>query len=286
MKQFLTNITVRLGTTRRKLAVWGAAILLGLLLVTPAQAILGVGDLVYDAACFKELVSIEFQLIGANGQLASQLAQLIQTFKLLKHSQLALGSRGSWVALAQQLSNSAVRDIHGESAQIGWVVNGGGGNPQAAWANGTLGLNGTGFLVNQQPGASVHLSNAASIEMTDAFGADAIKTVGDMRQSQLQISQAVDSLQAQEQALDDDSNTPVAQANITNAALMQLIKLQQGAAAVHTSTLEQLAISNTWQRNAAAEATNFYGQTITYRSTVPSDYGGGASTTLSTFLMP
>jgi hypothetical protein len=218
------------------------------------------------------------QLVAAYALQGMQYNAFIQS---VKH----LGSRPSLaINSALQLTNTVMRDIHGESVAIGRVVNGQGGSPQQAWASGTVALNGNGYLTTQAPG-SVHLSNAASVNMTDAFSADALQAVGAHRQNQLQITAAVNALQAQANALDDDSNTPVAQQNITNAAILQLIKLQQSNAAVNAAILQQLTIANTWQRNAVADRSNSYDHMIAVRSAQIADYKG-SSATVSTYLMP
>ena len=186
------------------------------------------------------------QLVAAYALQGTQYQSFLQS---MKH----LGSRPALsIRSVVQLGDTAMRDINGESAAIGRVVNGQGDNPQVAWASATVPLAGTGYLMSQRPG-SVHLSNAASVNMTDAFSADAILAVGDHRQNQLDTTAAIHALEVQAQALDDDSNTPVAQQNITNAAIVHSIKLQQSSAAVNAAILQQLVIANTWRRNAVAD---------------------------------
>ena len=92
------------------------------------------------------------------------------------------------------------------------------------------------------------------------------------------MNSAVSSLEQRQQSLSDADNSPVAQQNITNAALLQLLRLHQSASALHAATLEQLTVANTWQRNAAVEASNTYGKAIASRQTAPPDFAGAGDT--------
>ena len=216
-----------LGAVAVALLVWPAAGFIGVPAPTPT------GLAVFDSAGLFMWTSI--------------LTQAITEYEMLKHSLQSLNIRHGSILEWVQIGNTVMRDIHGESLAIGAIVNGLPGNPQAAWANATVGLT-SAFLAMETPGSSVHLSNAASVNMTDAFSADAIATVGGLRATQMDITKAITDLQAQADALDEDTNTPVAQQNITNAAIMQSIKLQQTNASLLGAAVQQLAIGNTWQR--------------------------------------
>jgi hypothetical protein len=230
-------------------------------------------------------VATEVTQLCNHAQLAAAYVLQGTQYQSFLQSMKHLGSRPALsIRSVVQLGDTAMRDINGESAAIGRVVNGRGDNPQVAWASATVPLAGTGYLMSQRPG-SVHLSNAASVNMTDAFSADAILAVGAHRQNQLDTMAAVNALQAQAEALDDDSNTPVAQQNITNAAILQLIKLQQSSDAVNAAILQQLVIANTWRRNAVADGSNSYDHATAVRSVQTADYQA-PSATIRTYRMP
>ena len=236
-----------------------------------ARAIFGVGDLVFDPTAVE-------QLISEVGQAVKIYNEAVTTYNLLQSELRMISNRSTWLALATSLRNTVIQDIHGEATLIGGVVNGTGGNPQQAWQNATARFRDIAFLAGETPGDSVHLSSAASIEMTDGFAQDALANLGDFRRLQSQVNSAVSSLEQREQSLSDADNSPVAQQNITNAALLQLLRLHQSASALHAATLEQLTVANTWQRNAAVEASNTYGKAIASRQSAPPDFAGAGDT--------
>jgi hypothetical protein len=256
----------------QRLALFGLLLLM-LLCSFPRQAtaIFGIGDVVFDPTAVE-------QLIAEVGQAVRIYNQAVTTYNLLQSELRMISNRSTWLALATSLRNTVVQDIHGEANLMGAVVNGAGGNAQQAWQNATARFRDIAFLAGETPGDSVHLSSAASIEMTDGFAQDALANLGDFRRLQPQVNSAISSLEQREQSLSDADNTPVAQQNITNAALLQLIRLHQSDAALHAATLEQLTVANTWQRNAAVEASNTYGAAIVSRQAAPSDFAGAGNT--------
>ena len=207
--------------------------------------------------------------------LAAQYAVQGRHFDVFAASLQPLGNRSRFATSSLQLGSPAVVDIHGEAAPIARVVNGYGGDPYAAWSAGTVRMNAS-YLQSEQPG-SAHLSSAASVNLVDSFGTDAVRTAGDMRREQANTLSAVQALQQQSAALDSSANTPVAQQNITNAALMQVINNQATSQSAQVAVLEQLVIANTWQRNAAASAANNYAHQLGARSANTADLSGLSS---------
>jgi hypothetical protein len=250
-----------------------ALLLTALLCSFPRQAaaILGIGDIVFDPTSYAELVE---QLTQA----VKEYNQAVTTYNLLKDELRIISDRNSWVAVATSLPNTAIQDIAGESAMTMSTVNGVPANAPAAWKKATAQLNDTAYLSGEAAGKSPHLSNAASIEIVDGFGADSLNNLGQFRAIQPKLNSAIASLEQRQRSLADADNSPVAQQNITNAALLQLIRMHQSAATLHAATLEQLTVANTWQRNAAAETSNIYGAAITSRKTKLADIAGVADT--------
>jgi hypothetical protein len=229
------------------------------------------GDVVFDPTAVGELIDQLNQAV--------RLYNLeLTTYNLLKSELQSIKTRGPWTAVATALQHIPMHDINGESDLVASVVNGVSDNVPAAWKKATSILNDTAYLAHEVAGNSPHLSNAASIEMVDGFAQDSLANLGQFRKIQPQLSGAIGSLEQRQQSLADADNTPVAQQNITNAALLQLIRMQQSAANLHAATLEQLTVANTWQRNAAAEASDIYGAAITSRKSKLADIAGVANT--------
>ena len=57
----------------------------------------------------------------------------------------------------------------------------------------------------------------------------------------------------------DDDNSEIAQLNLVNGAQAAGLHEQRSQGALHACLVEQNIISNSWQRNAAAESLNIFG---------------------------
>jgi hypothetical protein len=114
--------------------------------------------------------------------------------------------------------------------------------------------------------------------MTDAFATDALHTIGTFRDNEPMLTTALANLQTAQESTDPADNTPVAQQNISNGILLQLLKLQLSTASLHAVISEQLAAANSWQRNTAAEAITMESTAINSRNSAPADYSNTAAT--------
>jgi type IV secretion system protein TrbJ len=256
---------------------------LSLLLVIPtcAYAIFGIGDIVYDPSNFAEAV----EEVAQDIQLVRQ---AIQTYDLLK-SELQMISSRPWQTLATALDSIDIQDLGpGASAAaqaIATAVNGV-SDARAAWSNATLSM--PIDVVNAALSPALKNTSApaatTAVQMTDAFATDALRTIGLFRKNEPTLMTAIANLQMAQESTDPDDNTPVAQQNLTNGILLQLLKLQQSAASLHAVVTEQLAAANSWQRNTAAEAITMQSGAISFRTSAPADYAN-TSTTLTNYLI-
>lgn len=256
---------------------------LSLLLVIPtcAYAIFGIGDIVYDPSNFAEAV----EEVAQDIQLVRQ---AIQTYDLLK-SELQMISSRPWQTLATALDSINIQDLGpGASAAaqaIATAVNGV-SDARAAWSNATLSM--PIDVVNAALSSALNNTSApaatTAVQMTDAFATDALRTIGLFRKNEPTLMTAIANLQMAQESTDPDDNTPVAQQNLTNGILLQLLKLQQSAASLHAVVTEQLAAANSWQRNTAAEAITMQSGAISFRTSAPADYAN-TSTTLTNYLI-
>jgi hypothetical protein len=256
---------------------------LSLLVVIPtcADAIFGIGDIVYDPSNFAEAV----EEVAQDIQLVRQ---AIQTYDLLK-SELQMISSRPWQTLATALDSINIQDLGpGASAAaqaIATAVNGV-SDARAAWSNATLSM--PIDVVNAALSSVLNNTSApaatTAVQMTDAFATDALRTIGLFRKNEPTLMTAIANLQMAQESTDPDDNTPVAQQNLTNGILLQLLKLQQSAASLHAVVIEQLAAANSWQRNTAAEAITMQSGAISFRTSAPADYAN-TSTTLTNYLI-
>ena len=277
-----SNITARCRPHARNfIIVVSLTLALVCLIPRPAYAIFGFGDIVYDPSNFAEAVAQVEQDIKL-------VAQGLQTYDLLK-SELRMIQQRPWQTLATQLGSIAVADLGPEArpeAQALATAANGISDPRSAWhtAMMTMPMDAlTPALASSLANTSAP-SNTASIQITDAFATDSLRTVGAWRQNQTSLNNAIAALQSAQESTGDADNTPVAQANITNGALLQLLKLQQSNASLQAVLAEQLTAANSWQRNTAAEAITIQSQSITSRMSAPADYSK-TSATLTDYLI-
>ena len=278
---FVTRLKSPLPSKRSTLVA--VCLTLSLLLVIPtcAYAIFGIGDIVYDPSNFAEAV----EEVAQDIQLVRQ---AIQTYDLLK-SELQMISSRPWQTLATALDSINIQDLGpGASAAaqaIATAVNGV-SDARAAWSNATLSM--PIDVVNAALSSALKNTSApaatTAVQMTDAFATDALRTIGLFRKNEPTLMTAIANLQMAQESTDPDDNTPVAQQNLTNGILLQLLKLQQSAASLHAVVTEQLAAANSWQRNTAAEAITMQSGAISFRTSAPADYSN-TSTTLSNYLI-
>jgi hypothetical protein len=251
------------------------ALALLVLIPTSAYAIFGFGDIVFDPSNFAEAV----EQVSQDIQIVSQ---EIQTYNLLKSELRMIASR-PWQTVATALDSINVEDFGDQasaaSQAIAKAVNGV-EDARAAWSNASMAMpldavNGALSSTLNHTAAPAH---ANAIQMTDAFATDALRTLGVYRSNQSFLTSAIQQLQTAQESTDDADNTPVAQQNITNGILLQLLKLQQSATSLHAVITEQLAVANSWQRNTAADNLTMISNAIQSRTDTPSDYSHTSAT--------
>ena len=261
----------------RKLSVAAgvcAAAALLCVLPKPAHAIFGLGDLVFDPTNYEEAVSeLEQDILMVN--------QAIQTYQLLQ-SELRMITQRPWQTFATALGTIAVEDLGpqaGPAAQALASAANGLADPRPAWSGAVMAIP----MDTLNPVLSALAStsippNTAGVQLTDAFATDSLRTLGTYRQNQVQLTASIAALQTAQQSIDPADNTPIAQANITNGILLQVLKLQQSAASFNAVIAEQLTAAHSWNRNTAAEAITIQAQAINSRASSAADYAGGSST--------
>jgi len=274
--RFVTMLKAPFRGSRK--ALLSACLILALLILIPtsAYAIFGFGDIVFDPSNFAEAVeqvSQDIQIV----------AQEIETYNLLK-SELRMIAARPWQTTATDLASIAVEDLGDQSSpaaqNIARAINGI-EDARAAWANASMHMpmdtvnNALSSTILNNSSAPAH---ANAIQMTDAFATDALRTLGIYRSNQPLLTSAIQHLQTAQESTEDADNTPVAQQNITNGILLQLLKLQQSATSLHAVATEQLAAANSWQRNTAADNLTMISNAIQSRTDTPADYSHTAAT--------
>jgi hypothetical protein len=260
-----------------------------LLLPVPAAAIFGLGDVVFDPSSYAELGHIWSENISTYAKITAELEQLQQIYsnaQAMYNQAMAMArriqslKRMRWSTLEASFISDATQNRYGETASWPITVNGSSPFAKAAWKTATLFLNSNTdtFLRTELLGNSGLLSNLASIEEQDGSASKCLGTIAEYRTAVNENQSAIDALQSDgDDAEDDDANSEIGQLNLVNGAQAAALHEQRSQGALHACLVEQNIISNSWQRNAAAESMNIFGAAQSSRNGGQSDYGGVSS---------
>lgn len=232
-------------TKRRKyLLIGGAAIALT---ATPAFALFGLGDIVFDPTSYASLVS--------------QLTQLKTQYTMLKNNLTHFSLKTQWQTALTSMEHVNVRNQFGETNGMTSALNTNSPTAaQTAWGNATapVSSSASAYLASQAPNSDGR-SQLALIEASDAASPDCINAVGAYRSARDANASAVSKLQTEQMDSDDDSNTEVQQLNLLNASQAQHLVELQAQGVIHACLAQQMAIQNMQTRNAAAQDLNTKG---------------------------
>lgn len=243
-------------TKRRKFLVGGAVLALT---ATPAFALFGIGDIVFDPTSYASLIS--------------QLTTLDTQYNMLKTNLEHFSLKQQWQTALTSMEHVNIANQFGETNGMTSALNTNSPSAaQSAWGNATVpvGSNASAFLASQAPNSDGR-SQLALIEASDAASPDCINAVGAYRAARDANASAVSSLQSEQMDDDDDSNTEVQQLNLLNASQAQHMVELQAQGVIHACLAQQMAIQNMQTRNAAAQDLNSKGYVQQERQTNPVD---------------
>ena len=269
----------------RRLAWFGLlAVLLLCLMPNPAAAIFGLGDVVFDPTSYATLGKIWASDASTLTKVTEEVTQLDKIYASgvqLYDQAMAMAQRIShlnrmnWLTIGITGVADATENKYGESANWAALVNGNPGLASSAWKSATLAMNtaSNSFLSSESVGNSGHLANLASLEAADGSSTKCLSEIAEYRTASLTNSLAVDKLQTADDDDGDDMNSEIEQLNLVNAAQSAGLHEQQSQGMLHACLVEQQVLSNTWQRNAAAEVINTYGTAAAARQSNATEYG-------------
>lgn len=279
---------------KRAIAAGILAVLL-LVLVQPAKAILGFGDIVFDPSSYATLG----QIFTSD---ASLLQKTIQTFNTtvkiytnaLQTYQLAMAmsqhfthpQKASWMTVAQTAANDYTRNSYGETVLWPQMMNGRPALAPSAWATATLPVTHQSYLSGEIPGSSALLAHLASIEAADGSSTKCLSTIAQYRSNAALNAAAAANLATAQTDDTSATNSSVEQTNLLNAAQAQANNEQRAQGALQSCLVEQQIITNKAQRDALAEHLSLMGQTHEYYAGANSSRWADPTADLSTYVVP
>lgn len=269
----------------RKLLLFGALGASALLLLpSPAAALFGLGDIVFDPTSYATLGKIWssdattlVKVTEEVTQLGEIYANAVQTYKeaMAMAQSITHASRMNWLTVGIDAVNDATTNKYGETANWSALVNGNPALALSAWRSATLPMtdDGNSFLAHETLGSSANLTNLASIEALDGSSTKCLSEIAEYRSAAQTNTSAINQLQATDEDDGNGTNSEIEQLNLVNAAQAAALHEQQSQGALHACLVEQQILANTWQRNAATETMNSYGTAMVSRQTNSTEYG-------------
>jgi hypothetical protein len=215
-----------------------------LLTATPAFALFGVGDIVFDPTSYASLVS--------------QLATIKMQYTMIQNNIEHFSLKQQWETTLRALENVNVANTFGETAGINIALNT--NSPSTSltgWKTATVPMssNTSTFLAGQSLGSS-RMSQLAMVETSDAISPDCLTAVGQYRSGRTQNATANTSLNLSQFDNTSATNSEVQQLNLLNAAEAQKMAEMQSQGALQACLAGQMTVANMQQRNAAVEDIN------------------------------
>jgi hypothetical protein len=210
-----------------------------ILLAVPLQAILGVGDIVFDPTSYANAILMMGQLVKTYEQVQAQFN--LQSFLATapwQNLQVPYDRFGNLSAWSQQANQ--------------------GGNASGAYQNASVPLQsyGGGFAQltpDEQLKAS---SQYASIELADGTNIASMETIGQLRANARATDQALAGLESDSLSSDPSMNSEVAVLNKINAASVAYIRTARDTNRLLLSTLEQQLAESKRRRDADVSEIN------------------------------
>jgi hypothetical protein len=260
----------------------GASVLL--LLPSPAAALFGLGDIVFDPTSYATLGKIWSSDATTLVKVSEEVTQLgeiygnaVQTYKqaLAMAQSISHASRMDWLTVGITAVDDATANRYGETANWAALVNGNAALASSVWRSATLPMtdDSRSFLAHETLGASANLTNLASVEALDGSATKCLSEIAEYRSAAQNNTSAIDQLQAADDDDGDGTNSEIEQLNLVNAAQAAALHEQQSQGALHACLVEQQILANTWQRNATTETMNSYGTAMVSRQTNSTEYG-------------
>jgi hypothetical protein len=283
----MRNLIRQLRQSKRsqKLLLFGAIGAAALLLLpSPAAALFGLGDIVFDPTSYATLGKIWSSDANTLTKVTEELTQLRQIYDnavqaydqaVAMARSITHATRMNWLTVGISAVTDATANRYGETANWAALMNGNPTLASSAWKNATLAISNddNSLLSHETLGSSAGLTNLASIEALDGSSTKCLSEIAEYRSAAQTNTLAIERLQTADNDDGDGTNSEIEQLNLVNAAQAAALHEQQSQGALHACLVEQQILANTWQRNAAAEALNTYGSAMVSRQTDATEYG-------------
>jgi hypothetical protein len=260
-----------------------------LVLASPARAILGLGDVVFDPQNY-------VQAVRSFIQLEQQYAQLIQIYQqsrqqyeqLLRMAKtVPVDMRARYRAVVTPWTNSAATNIYGTSG--GWVsaINNG-VDVSAGYSRAVEKLDDYGPALGNIPSEQLDRvkTSYATVELTDGANLQGMETIGRLRANAPALQNTITALEEDSLSSDPDMNTEVAVLNKINAASLIGLRSNQDTNKLLVSLAESQIVASKRARDAEAQAIHQHVRFVTEGKAALAAQADGASRDMLAWRMP
>lgn len=282
---FLGDVLRRLCNLKRMIAIGGLLLGLGL---TPARAIFGLGDIVFDPTNY--LNAIE-QLV----QLQQEYAQLVRTYEMVRnqYDQMLWMARRVPVTMIDRYRTPATSWRTSTATNISGVTTGWMGAINVGSGVLSAYQQATQPLIDADVFGSIPAAhrdrfrtNYASVELADGANVHEIETIGRLRANATAVATTIRDLEADSLSSDPAMNTEIAVLNKINAANIIALRNAQDTNQLLVAVAEQQVIAAKRTRDAEAQAINNHIRFAREGKTAMASQGAGASEAMRTWRMP
>jgi hypothetical protein len=221
------------------------------------------GDVVFDPSSWSQLVNSDLTL----GQQLTQAVKIAtnaeQTYQFAMNMAVALShaTKSDFITLAQLAVADHVSDLNMKGESAGWSTSVNGSNPSgapAAWTAASLGLKDMSvFMQPETVGMSTRLAQLASVNALTGSSVKCMETISTYRGNSL-ANAAGPLLKTAMAHLDgtQPNNTSVAQSNLQNAQLNQLMTETRAQGDLHSCMVEQMLVASKTQSDQITHQLN------------------------------
>jgi hypothetical protein len=257
--------------------------------VTPALAILGIGDIVYDPTNYA-------QALQRFAQLQQQYTQLVQTYQMIQNQyqhmlfmarQVPVNMAARYRALATPWRNFSATNTYGTTS--GWLTAINTGSSVASgYSAATQPLQGYSSALGNIPADQLPRvkTNYATVELTDGANLYGMATIGQMRANSSAVEAAIKGLEDDSLSSNPDMNTEIAVLNKINAAHLIMVRNTQDTNKLLVALAEQQIIDAKRKRDAETQAINNHIRFMAEGKTVMAAQASGASQAMLAWRMP
>jgi conjugal transfer/entry exclusion protein len=262
---------------------------LTLVFASPARAILGIADVVFDPTNYA-------QAIKSFIQLQQQYAQLIQIYQQSRQQYQQLVWMAQTVPVNMQTryraavtpwTNSTATNTYGTT--VGWTaaINTGVG-VDAGYSQSVQKLDDYGSAFGSIPSGQVDRikTSYATVELTDGANLQAIETIGRIRANSPALENTLQALEQDSLSSDPAMNTEVAVLNKINAANLIGIRNTQDTNKLLVSLAEQQIVAAKRTRDSEAQAIDQHARFMTEGRAALTSQADGASAAMLAWRMP